>query len=191
MGRSLWLLVLLCWPLTGWCASPVPTELYAEVDHALRTEVVLADPIGYHGRTLLLGGKVERTLSEPGRVTVQLVGYRLDDDDRPLIPGPDLGRLVVSDVQVDGARLQPGRLVTVVGRVVGWGESDGRVLPRLASRFIHAWPTPEEEAAARCRPGACCDPWCDPWWHDPWCDPWYYGPHPRWYWGGGYYRYRR
>jgi outer membrane lipoprotein len=192
--RGLLLLPLLLWPLAGWCDSPVPVELYAEVDHALRPQVVLADPEAYRGRTLLLGGVVERTVSEPALVILELTPFRLDESDRPVEPDPLLGRLLVTGSELDGARLQPGRLVTVVGRVAGWSGAAGRGLPQLDSRFIHAWPTAEEEAAERsvsCPPGSYCDPWCDPWWHDPWCAPGYYGPYPRWSWGAGYYRHWR
>jgi outer membrane lipoprotein len=191
MRRGFVLLCLLIWPVRALCGSPVPVELYAEVDHALRPAVVLADPVAYRGRTLLLGGIVTRTVSETGRVTVELDGCRLDDSDRPLAVDPALGRIVVSGSDLDGARLQPGRLVTLVGVVAGRSEGDGGRLPRLEVRFIHPWPTAEEEAAAQnptCSPGRYCDPLCDPWWHDPWCDPWYYGPYPRWRFGGGYYR---
>ena len=191
MWRGFVLLCLLTWPVRAMCGSPVPVELYAEVDHALRPAVVLADPAAYRGRTLLLGGIVTRTVSEAGRVTVELDGYRLDDSDRPLTVDPVLGRVVVSGSDLDGARLQPGRLVTLVGEVAGRSKDDGATLPLLEVRFIHPWPTAEEEAAARnplCPPGGYCDPWCDPCWYDPWCDPWYYGPDPRWRFGGGYYR---
>ena len=191
MRRGFLLLCLLIWPVRALCGSPVPVELYAEVDHALRPAVVLADPAAYRGRTMLLGGIVTRTVSEAGRVTVELDGCRLDDSDRPLAVDPALGRIVVSGSDLDGARLQPGRLVTLVGEVAGRSEGDGGMLPRLEVRFIHPWPNAEEEAAARnpvCPPGGYCDPWCDPCWYDPWCDPWYYGPDPRWRFGGGYYR---
>ena len=191
MQRGLVLLCLLIWPARALCGSPVPVELYAEVDHALRPAVVLADPAAYRGRTMLLGGIVTRTISEAGRVTVELDGYPLGDSDRPLAVDPALGRMLVSGSDLDGARLQPGRLVTLVGEVAGRSEGDSAMLPRLEVRFIHLWPTAEEEAAARnsaCPPGWYHDPWCDPWWHDPWCDPWYYGPYPRWRFGGGYYR---
>ena len=191
MWRGFLLLCLLTWPVRAVCGSPVPVELYAEVDHALRPAVVLADPAAYRGRTLLLGGIVTRTVSEAGHVTVELDGYRLDDSDRPLTVDPVLGRVVVSGSDLDGARLQPGRLVTLVGEVAGRSMDDGATLPQLEVRFIHPWPTAEEEAAARntvCPPGGYCDPWCDPCWYDPWCDPCYYGPYPRWRFGGGYYR---
>ena len=75
--------------------------------------------------------------------------------------------------------------MTLVGRVVGAAGLADRAL--LEIRFIHAWPTPEEEAANRrvgCMPGYCCDPWG----YDPWCDPWYWGPYPRWRFDFGYYR---
>ena len=59
------LLCLLTWPVQAVCGSPVPTELYAEVDHALRPAIVLDDPAAYRGRTLLLGGIVTRTSAKP------------------------------------------------------------------------------------------------------------------------------
>lgn len=184
------LLCLLAWPATGFCGSPVPTELYAEVDHALRPAMVLADPEGYRGRTLLLGGIVTRTVSEAASVSVAVDVYRLDDNDRPLDPEPALGGIVASGTDLNGAQLQPGRLVTLVGRVAGRRDAGGRWLPHLEVCFIHAWPTVEEEAAAQQKAypyGCCYDPWWGPSWSDPWCAPWYYGPYPRWHFGGGLY----
>ena len=181
----LWLLLFL-WPSAVHAASPVPTELYAEVDHALRPGVVLADPVAYRGRTLLLGGMVVRTVSEAAGVTVEIDGYRLDDNDRPAAPEQAQWRIAAAGSGLDGARLQPGRLVTLVGRVAG---ATGSALPRMEVLFIHAWPTAAEEAAAR-EPAYPPGYWCDPWWHDPWCDPWYWGPYPRWRFGAGYYHHR-
>lgn len=191
MRRAIVLICWLAWPAIGMCGSPVPLELYAEVDHGLRLPVVLADADAYRGRTLLLGGMVTRTVSEAAGVTLELDGYQLDDSDRPLAPDPALGRMVVSGADLDGARLQPGRMVTLIGRVAGRTGATGEVLPRLEVRFIYSWPTAEEQAAKRAPyypPGGYGGPWCDPWWYDPWCDPWYYGPYPRWRFGAGYYR---
>ena len=185
MSRLL-LVLLIFWPLAAGAGSPVPTELYVEVDHALRPHAVLADPVAYRGRTLLLGGVVVRTVSEANGVTVEVDGYRLDGGDRPEAPDPGLGRILASGPGLEGSRLQPGWLVTLVGTIAGWsGEGPGR-LPGLDIRFIHSWPTAAEEAAAR-QPVYPPGYWCDPWWHDPWCDPWYWGPYPRWRFGAGYY----
>jgi len=185
------LLCLLAWPSRALCGSPVPTELYAEIDHALRPAVVLADAVAYRGRTLLLGGVVARTVSDADGVSIECDLYRLDNSDRPLEPEPALGSIVASGPGLDGALLQPGRQVTLVGRVAGRSEAGSRLLPHLEVRFIHPWPTAEEEAAAQ-QPaypyGCCCDPWWGPCWGDPWCSPWYFGPCPRWHFGGGYYR---
>jgi len=185
------LLCLLVWPFTALCGSPVPTELYGEVDHALKPSTVLADPEAYRGRTVLLGGEVVQTLSDTAGVRIEVLLYRLDDGDRPSQPDTSLGRVVASGPGLDGARLQPGRLVTLVGSVAGRAESAAGPLPHLGVRFIHPWPTAEEEAAARqavCPPGCCYDPWWGPCWGDPWCPSWYYGPYPRWRFGGSYYR---
>lgn len=180
------LLVLLV-PVAVWAASPVPTELYAEVDHGLRAAVVLADPASYRGRTLLLGGMVVRTVSEAGKVVIEIEGFRLGEDDRPEQVDPALGRVVAAGADLEGGRVQPGRLVTLVGKVTGvWGAAEN-ALPALQIRFIHPWPTAEEAAAARvprCAPGYCCDPW----WYDPWYGSGYCGPYPRWRFGFGYSR---
>ncbi len=190
MMRAMVLLLWL-WPQLAAAASPVPTELYAEVDHGLRPATVLADPEGYHGRTLLLGGLVERTVSDVAGVTVEIACWRLDRDDRPEAPDPATGRILASGGNLDGARLQPGRLVTLVATVVGTGTAASGMLPQVQIRFVYPWPTAAEDAAARqassCRE-SCCDPcWREPW-HDPWYDPWYCGPYPRWRFGAGYYR---
>lgn len=187
--RHLLFFLLTFWPTTGLAVSPIPTEIYAEVDHGLRPARVLADPVGYHGRALLLGGIVDRTVSEPGRVSLEVTCYGLTDDDRPEARDPSLGRVLVTGPQLDGGKLQPGRLITLVGEVGGQIQVDAVKLPLLIAKFIHPWPTAAEEEAARATShmrGDRYDPWCGPWRHDPLCDPWYYGPYPRWRFGGSY-----
>jgi len=183
--RKLWGLLLLLVPGLAAAASPVPTDLYAEVDHALRPSVVLADPAGYWGRTLLLGGMVMRTVSEANTVTIEVAGYRLNGDDRPELPDLSMGRVLAAGADLDGAGLQPGRLVTLVGQVAGTATNGALVLPRLEIRFIYAWPTAAEEAAASlpgCAPSSCCDPWGYGAWGYPW------GCGLRWQFDFGYYR---
>lgn len=185
--RRLWTLFLLCVTGVAEAASPVPADLYAEVDHALRPGVVLADPGAYRGRTLLLGGMVLRTVSDARGVTIEVEGYRLDDDDRPESVDAAVGRVLAAGAGLDGAKLQPGRLVTLVGRVAGSAGNGGAQLPWLEILFIHPWPTAAEEEAARapdCPPGYCCDPWG----YAPWGDPWGCGSYPRWRYDFGYYR---
>lgn len=185
--RRLWTILLMCATGVAEAASPVPAELYAEVDHALRPGVVLADPAAYRGRTLLLGGMVLRTVSDAGGVTIEVEGYRLDDDDRPESVDAAVGRVLAAGAGLDGAKLQPGRLVTLVGRVAGSAGNAGDQLPCLEILFVHPWPTAAEEEAARapdCPPGYCCDPWG----YAPWGDPWGCGPYPRWRYDFGYYR---
>ena len=190
MRHALSMLMIL-WASAVYAASPVPVEIYAEVDHALSPAAVLADPVGYHGRILLLGGVVVRTVSDAAGVSLEIDCYRLANDDRPEVPAPALGRVVAAGPDLDGARLQPGRLVTLVGQVTGWTETANGQRPRLEVRFLHPWPTAAEEAAARAADrGWPYDPWCDPWRYDRWCDPWYYGPYPYWRFGAGYYGHR-
>lgn len=185
--RKLLLWLLLLWPVAGSAASPVPQNLYAEIDHGLRPVVVLADPESYRGRILLLGGVVERTVSEPGGVTLTVACQGVDVADRPAAGIPQCGRILATGAGLDGARLQPGRLVTLVGVVTGWGETGAGRLAQLEIRFIHPWPTAAEEQASR-RPTYPPGYWCDPWGYDPWCGPRYYGPYPRWRFGLGYSR---
>ena len=185
MRRFLVAVLLSLWPAAAVAASPVPVALYAEVDHALRPAVVLADPVSYRGRTLLLGGSVVRTVSEAGTVAIVVTAYRLGADDRPEAPDPSVGRIAATGAGLDGGQFQPGRLVTLVGRVTGWDSPAAARIAHVEIRFIHPWPTPAEEAAAR-QPAYSPGYGCNPWWYDPWCDPWYWGPYPYWRFGAGY-----
>ena len=182
--HRLLLLMMILWPTIGLAASPLPADIYAEVDHGLRPARVLADPVGYRGRTLLLGGIVERTVSEPGRVSLEVTCYALTDDDRPEAPDSPLGRVLVTGPELDGGKLQPGRLITLVGEVGGQIQVDAVKLPLLIAKFIYPWPTAVEEEAVRATSRIHGDR------YDPWCDPWYFGPYPRWRFGGGYYWHR-
>lgn len=191
--RQLLICLMLLWPAALHAASPVPAELYAEVDHGLRPATVLADPVGYRDRTLLLGGRVERTVSEPGRVRFEMACYAVGEEDRPLESAQQLGHVLVTVAGFDGAQLQPGRLVTLIGVVAGSEKTEGGDLPLLVARFVHPWPTADEEQAARAEAERLryrYDPWCDPWYRDAWCGPNYYGPYPRWRFGINYHRHR-
>lgn len=191
--RELLICLTLLWPVASHAVSPVPTELYAEVDHGLRPATVLADPLAYRDRTLLLGGRVERTVSEPGRVRFDMACYAVSNEDHPVVSSQRLGSARVVIAGFDGAQLQPGRMVTLIGVVTGVETTESGELPLLMARFVHPWPTAAEEQAARAEAERLrdqYDPWCDPWYRDPWCGPRYYGPYPRWRLGSGYHHHR-
>lgn len=131
------------------CASVVPGELKERVRSVSLAELRQA-PESYAGTLLLLGGEVLGLNPQGEWMAIEVLERPLGLRDRPRIDRPPRGRFAVllrpqeGDARID--KLEPGRLVTVVG------EAQGRVslapdtppdeLPLLMARYIHLWPPP-------------------------------------------------
>lgn len=133
----------------GACASVVPASLREQARPVSFKELQRA-PETYAGTLLLLGGEIVAVRARGEWIEVELFERPLGLRDRPRLDRPPRGRFVVlfppqeGDERMD--RLEPGRLVTVVGEAQGRtrlspdAPSDG--LPLLMARYIHLWPAP-------------------------------------------------
>ncbi len=130
------------------CASVVPGELKEQV-RSVPVAKLERTPESYVGSLLLFGGEILAVRAQGEWIEIEVLERPLGLRDRPRINRPPRGRFAVllpqeGDARVD--KLEPGRLVTVVG------EAQGRVslapdgppdeLPVLMARYIHLWPAP-------------------------------------------------
>jgi outer membrane lipoprotein len=125
----------------------IPENLKGQVDRDLRYVEVNADPEAYRGKLMLAGGKVlsARRLKEGTRIEVLQIPLSSD-----LIPEEGKhesnGRFVVmgrGENAVDPAIVEDGKLITVVGEVLGStviniDEVQSRV-PELAMKHVTVW----------------------------------------------------
>ncbi|HEU4685362.1 MAG TPA: Slp family lipoprotein [Nitrospira sp.] len=153
MTRRTWFLAsLLAMPilLTAACQreTVVPDDLKAQVDRDLRYVEVKDNPEAYRGKVMLAGGKVlsAKRLEEGTRIEVLQIPLSKDlIPEQP--PDESKGRFIVMDYGnkhiVDPAILDEGKLITVVGEVMGAtttkiDEVEQRV-PELALKHVTVW----------------------------------------------------
>jgi outer membrane lipoprotein len=151
MGRLLRMLLplLLALVLGGWGAPEISRDANKVVDWSLDYARVKADPQRYAGRTLLLGGSIVQNLSGPGGTTLEILCYSLGRNDRPDRVDEKCGRFLARSERVlDPLGYQPGRLVTLIGTVLGRAippsKGPGVGPPLFRIDEIYLWPLPEE-----------------------------------------------
>lgn len=143
------LLLLATLPGVLACAPAVSKQSMGLVDPSISFEIVLQDPGRYNGRYLLAGGAVASVrLSEGGGSEIEVVQLPTDQRGRITSTDHSAGRFIVLDQAFrDPAIYYSGRLVTLVGRVVGSrvGELGGKEYryPVLAVHELRLW-APED-----------------------------------------------
>jgi outer membrane lipoprotein len=135
--------------LTG-CVMPFSDEVRGRVDKDVKFEEVYANPEGYIGKVLVIGGKIIETNPQGNYTEIIVLQLPLSFDYSPSsMVDASKGRFIL---KVDGF-LDPeiyfsGRKITVAGEVLGSetrrvGDTDYRY-PVLKSLGIKLWePTPE------------------------------------------------
>lgn len=133
----------------GACTSVVPASL-RERARSVSFKELQRVPETYAGTLLLLGGEIVAVRARGEWIEAELFERPLGLRDRPRLDRPPRGRLVIlfpsqeRDERMD--RLEPGRLVTVVGEAQGRTrlspDASPNGLPLLMARYIHLWPTP-------------------------------------------------
>lgn len=131
------------------CAPAVSNQSMGLVDPSISFELVLQDPGRYSGRYLLVGGAVAAVrVSESGGSELEVVQLPTDKSGRITSTDRSVGRFIVLDQTFrDPAIYSSGRLVTLVGKVVGSraGELAGQeyLYPVLNLHELRLW-APEE-----------------------------------------------
>lgn len=99
------------------------------------------------GRAVAWGGTIVSTKNLADRTEIEVVGYALDDQNRPRAEGTPTGRFIASHTgYLESATYAPGRQVTVIGTASGThmgkvGEAS-YVYPVVTATRVHLWPKP-------------------------------------------------
>ncbi len=99
----------------------------------------------WQGRQVAWGGMIIAGHNLTDSTLLEVLAYPLDDDNRPRPEAEPLGRFLISyDGYLETADYAPGRLVTVVGRLVGTqrgqiGEA-AYLYPVVAAERLERWP---------------------------------------------------
>lgn len=126
----------------GGCATPVFKDVPAT---AATPSEVAVEPERYHDTTVIWGGKILDVRNREDTTEVQVIGYPLDNAQRPQQTAPTDGRfIVVIPGFAEPLDYPLGRFVTLRGRVNGTrgGRVDERdyVFPLVDDATVHLWP---------------------------------------------------
>jgi outer membrane lipoprotein len=145
--------------LAAACAPPVSRQALNLVEPGITFEEVAREPDRHAGRYLLLGGTIAsvRSVNSAGS-ELEVVQLPTNDRGRITDTSRSAGRFLVRDDTFrDPAIYHPGRLITVVGQVVGSqtgriGEMD-YLYPVLTVHELRLWAPGEHPDASRVRFG--------------------------------------
>lgn len=113
-------------------------------DRTLTPNKAATDVASARNRELAWGGVIVAAKNLKDRTQVEVLGYPLDDDNRPDQNAAPIGRFIaVHAGYLETADYAPGRLVTAVGKVTETragkiGEAQYKY-PVLATNRIHLW----------------------------------------------------
>ncbi len=131
--------------LIAGCARPFPSRITDQVDRKISFADLRNDPGSYKGKWVMLAGVIVGSITEKdGSTYLEVVQKPADSEGRPLRTDETGGRFIaVSKQFLDPAVYRGGRVITVVGEVVG---DSVRPLvgmayryPLLAVEALHLW----------------------------------------------------
>lgn len=140
------------------CTPTLSREALVLVDADITFEQLHSNPDSYAGRHVLLGGAIAAARIADGGGELEIVHLPTDQRGRVTDTQRSAGRFIATDeIFRDPAIFQQGRLVTVVGQVVGSrvgriGEADYR-FPLIRVEELHLWPAREPPEAGGVRFG--------------------------------------
>jgi outer membrane lipoprotein len=133
--------------------STIPSGVREQVDPSLTLADAKNAPARWHGKTFLLGGRIEDR-TDVGNITrLRIQEYPLDAEHRPHLSSPSYGSfLVLSQLGIDSAEFLPGKQITMAGRLTGTepfkgGDKSGR-LPSFEVAYLRTW----EPSSSRDKP---------------------------------------
>jgi outer membrane lipoprotein len=127
------------------CARPFPSRITDQVDKKVSFADLHKDPGSYKGKWVMFAGVIVGSITErDGSTYLELVQKPADSQGRPLRTDESGGRFIaVSKQFLDPAVYRGGRVITVVGQVIGdsvkpLGGMAYRY-PLLAVEALHLW----------------------------------------------------
>jgi outer membrane lipoprotein len=134
--------------LAGGCATP-KLEV-GDADRVTTPRAAVSEPATVLNRTVAWGGLIVAAVNLKDSTRIEIVGYPLDDSNRPRRGDNPIGRFIaLHPGYLETADYAPGREITVVGKVTGTragtvGEAS-YVYPVVESSRVHLWPKPGTE----------------------------------------------
>ncbi len=118
---SLVLLIAAVIVLSTGCARPFPTRITDRVDKHVSFDALYKDPGSYKGKWVMLAGIIVASRTEKdGSTYLEVLQKPADDWGRPYRTDESGGRFIaVSRQFLDPAVYRGGRVITVVGEVIG------------------------------------------------------------------------
>lgn len=150
LEHSPWLKLLLLTPflatlagLLGACTTT--PESGPAGDRATRPDRVAAEPDAFQGRTMEWGGLVIATRNFKEHTELEIMGLPLEANGRPLRTQPATSRFIaIRPGYIETAEYTTGRLVTVVGSVIGVRSGHigaaGYRYPEIEIKELYLWP---------------------------------------------------
>jgi outer membrane lipoprotein len=135
--------------LASSCATPV-FEVGSDVDRVSTPREAVLDPATVRNRAVAWGGLIVSTVNLKDVTQIEIVGYPLDDSNRPRRGVDPVGRFIVLHPgYLETTDYASGREITVVGKVSGTrtgkvGETS-YVYPVLETSRVQLWPKPEKD----------------------------------------------
>ncbi len=131
--------------LCAGCARPFPSRITDQVDKRVSFADLQKNPGSYKGNWVMFAGVIVASVTEKdGSTSLEVVQKPADSQGRPLRTDESGGRFIaVSKQFLDPAVYRGGRVITVVGEVIGdsvrpLGEMSYRY-PLLAVEALHLW----------------------------------------------------
>lgn len=149
MRHSLHLLLLCVTIMFGLAACATGPDFdTSAVDKSLLPTAAAANIDTARGRTAMWGGPIINSGNYEDTSQLEVLAYPLDDDGRPRLDQPPLGRFLAQRAgYLETVDYAPGRLITAIGQVAGVrsgtvGEAR-YTYPVIEARQLHLWPRSE------------------------------------------------
>lgn len=130
---------------TAGCARPFPSRITDQVDRSITYADLNKNPEGYKGKWVMFGGVIAASRTgKDGKTYLEIVQKPADRQGRPYQTDESGGRfMAVSNQFLDPAIYRRGRIVTVVGEVIGESVKPLDEItyryPLLAAEAMHLW----------------------------------------------------
>jgi outer membrane lipoprotein len=130
------------------CTYAISSDVARAADRSVTFEKLQGDPPAFKGKTVILGGVIDRIKNSREGTLIEIVQKDLDYWGKPLRTDRTGGRfLVMQPRHLDPLVYAPGRAITVAGEVIGSEEqslSDAAArYPLITAREIKLW-SPEK-----------------------------------------------
>jgi outer membrane lipoprotein len=172
------------WLCAGCAGSQlVPADMESRISRDISFPALKADPEGFRGRWVVLGGKVLSAKRLKDETQIEVLELPLDKTDRPIATlRESRGRfLAVQQEFLDPATVSPGTFVSFVGEVLGKRtmplDDMSYDYPVLQIKTLRLWP--ESTRYEYPEPYPYPYPYWSPrypFWRDP-----FWGPYPYWW----------